>query len=199
MQCLRAFLSARPFLLTVLVLTLAACGRESSSSAKSSTSSQAAAPPGAVEIIFTYGSEKKAWVEAVTPGFNQSGMKTGAGHAVFVTAVPMGSGDCVDEVLNGARKPHVISPASAVFLKLGNARSQAASGQPLVKEAVNLVLSPVVIAMWQPMAEKLGWPQKALGWADIHALAADPNGWATLGAPAAIFSQAFLKWAKADS
>jgi Ca-activated chloride channel family protein len=45
------------------------------------------------------------------------------------------------------------------------------------------VLSPVVIAMWKPMAEALGWGQKPVGWSDVLALARDQRGWAAHGHP----------------
>jgi Ca-activated chloride channel family protein len=45
------------------------------------------------------------------------------------------------------------------------------------------VLSPVVIALWQPMAEALGWPEKSIGWADVAALATSDEGWSAFGYP----------------
>jgi Ca-activated chloride channel family protein len=45
------------------------------------------------------------------------------------------------------------------------------------------VLSPVVIAMWKPMAEALGWPSQPVGWSDILALATEPRGWEARGNP----------------
>jgi Ca-activated chloride channel family protein len=45
------------------------------------------------------------------------------------------------------------------------------------------MLTPLVIAMPQPMAEALGYPEKPLGFADIIALANDPEGWAAFGHP----------------
>jgi Ca-activated chloride channel family protein len=46
-----------------------------------------------------------------------------------------------------------------------------------------LVLSPVVIAMWKPMAEALGWPAKILGWSDLLKVNANPKGWGAFGHP----------------
>src|SRR5262249_50842809 len=106
-----------------------------------------------------------------------------SGRPIRVKAVPMGSGELVDEVLAGRLKAHLISPASGVFIKLGNAQSRAASGQDLVGSTDNLVLSPVVLAMWQPMADALNKDGKGIGWSDILKLAADPSGWASLGHP----------------
>ena len=83
----------------------------------------------------------------------------------------------------GAPATHLASPASEVFIQLGNATSQARFGRPLVGKTENLVLSPVVIAMWKPMAEALGWGQKQLGWSDILTLSSSEEGWAKYGFP----------------
>jgi Ca-activated chloride channel family protein len=37
--------------------------------------------------------------------------------------------------------------------------------------------------MWRPMAQALGWPDKALGWEDIAGLATSEEGWAEYGHP----------------
>jgi Bacterial extracellular solute-binding protein len=69
----------------------------------------------------------------------------------------MGSGECIDTLLSGQVQAHLTSPASAAFIKLGNAQSRVKTGKDLIGATENLVLSPVVIAMWKPMAEALGW------------------------------------------
>jgi Ca-activated chloride channel family protein len=38
----------------------------------------------------------------------------------------------------------------------------------------------VVIAMWKPMAEALGWPSKPIGWTEVLDLAKHPEGWQAL-------------------
>ena len=45
------------------------------------------------------------------------------------------------------------------------------------------MLTPLVIAMPKPMADALGYPATPIGFADIVALANDPEGWATYGHP----------------
>jgi Ca-activated chloride channel family protein len=136
-----------------------------------------------LELVFPYGSEKEKWITEVTEAFNRSGHKTKGGRTIYVTATAMGSGESIDEVLAGRIKAHIISPASAVFIKLANAQSKASTGSDLMANTENLVLSPVVIAMWKPMAEALGWPNKPVGWADILNLARNPRGWADFGFP----------------
>jgi Ca-activated chloride channel family protein len=152
--------------------------------AESAGEGEAVSPPkGALELVFTYGSEKEKWISEVTDRFNHEGHRTASGKPIFVRATPMGSGELIDEVLSGRRQPHIISPASAAFIKLGNAQSLQSSGHDLVSSTDNLVLSPVVIAMWKPMAEAIGWGKKPIGWADILKLAGDANGWKSYGYP----------------
>lgn len=145
----------------------------------------AAAPatPDSLELVFTYGSEKERWINEVTDKLNREDHRAQGGKRIFVRAIPMGSGECIDEVLNGARQPHLISPASGAFIKLGNAESQSKTGHELIGSTENLVLSPVVIAMWKPMAEAIGWGKKPIGWSDILALAANQKGWQSYGYP----------------
>jgi len=134
-------------------------------------------------ITFTYGSEKKHWIEAATKTFNSQNHKASDGRTIHVHHIPMGSGECIREVAQGTRKVHIISPASEAFIKLGNAESQSKNNTNLVVKTQNLCLSPVVIAMWEPMAKALGHGQKSIGWKEIHDMAQNPQGWSTHGKP----------------
>jgi Ca-activated chloride channel family protein len=136
-----------------------------------------------LELVFAYGSEKEKWITAVTNAFNFSDHRTRQGQRIYVRAIPMGSGEAINETLDGRRQPHLISPASSVFVEIGNARSRRQSGSDLVGATQNLVRSPVVIAMWKPMAESLGWGKNPIGWSDIAKVARNPKGWAAYGHP----------------
>jgi len=162
-----------------MTLTLAGCKNQPAPNEATSN----VVPRGALELVFPYGSEKEKWINDVTSAFNRSGAKTPSGKAIFVRALPMGSGETIDNVLSGRLRAHIASPASAAFIKLGNAESRAKTGQDLIASTDNLVLSPVVIAMWKPMAEAIGWGSKPLGWSDILTLARDPKGWSSHGYP----------------
>jgi hypothetical protein len=80
-------------------------------------------------------------------------------------------------------------PASSWWLSLLNEKwaQQHPSSRPIVGSnadaAAVLVSSPVVIAMWEPLARLLGWPNKAISWGDIAALSVDPRGWGAVGRP----------------
>lgn len=148
-----------------------------------STRDKASSAANSIHLVFTAGSEKEKWIDALTSEFNTSQIKISSGEVIHVEHIPMGSGECISEILDGKRETHLVSPASEAFIKLGNAESQARLGKDLVGETENLVLSPVVIAMWKPMAEALGWPERPLGWADVHAMALDKAGWGGKGFP----------------
>jgi len=143
----------------------------------------AVAPRGALELVFPYGTEKQKWIDDVTAAFNASGAKTQSGKPIFVHPIPMGSGESIDGILSGSLQADLTSPASAAFIKLGNAESRAKTGKDLIASTDNLVLSPVVIAMWKPMAEAIGWGKKPIGWAEILALSRDQKGWQAYGFP----------------
>jgi Ca-activated chloride channel family protein len=156
------------------------------SSCKSRTAQQSEAnqaPPNALELTLTYGSEKEKWISEVTAEFNRGDHPIGSGKRIFVRALPMGSGEAIDEVMEGRRQPHIVSPASAAFIKLGNAQSQSKTGKDLMASTDNLVLSPVVIAMWKPMAEAIGWGKKPIGWSDVLLVARNQKGWEAYGYP----------------
>jgi Ca-activated chloride channel family protein len=86
--------------------------------------------------------------------------------------------------MDGTLQPTVWSPASSVYIPVANAEWKKNHTDDLVIGSPNdLVLSPVVIAMWRPMAQALGWPDKSIGWADIAALATSEEGWQAYGHP----------------
>lgn len=169
------------FLLTALLPLQFGCRSKTETAPQSGPAQQSSNDQ--IQLLFSYGSEKQKWIDDVTAGFNQSGMRTAGGKRILVKAIPKGSGECIDDVLSGAEQDDLTSPASNVFIKLGNAKARASTGQDLIGTTQNLLLSPVVIAMWKPMAEAIGWGKKPIGWADILALARDKKGWSTYGFP----------------
>ncbi len=179
------------FVSAVALFMLAALGCDDTShhppapTSKGSSSAAQAPPPAAntIELVFPYGSEKKLWLTDVTDAFNQQQNKTSSGKIIQVKAIPMGSGETMQEVLEGRLKADLVSPASAAFIRLSNAESQTKTGKDLVGDTQDLVLSPVIIAMWQPMAEALGWPDQPVGWADLLEIARNDEGWAAYGYP----------------
>jgi Ca-activated chloride channel family protein len=137
-----------------------------------------------VVIEIVYGSEKKAWMEPLVEQYNAEKHKTESGSFIEVVATPMGSIESVDAILAETIRPTVWSPASSVYVPVANAEWRKTHAEDLTDEKLNdLVRSPVVIAMWEPMARTLGWPDSPIGWADIADLSISEEGWAAYGYP----------------
>jgi len=138
-----------------------------------------------VKVSIVYGSEKQEWLEQLVQEYNGQQHETEEGFAIVVEATPMGSIESARAIVEGELKPTVWSPASSLFMPVANAewRGREHADDLVVGEPPDLVLSPVVIAMWQSMAQALGWPEKRLGWSDIAALATSGEGWEAYGYP----------------
>jgi Ca-activated chloride channel homolog len=164
----------------VVLAALAGCG-----SKKKSDPQGVAKPDGpSVTLHFAYSSEKKAWLDQMLPAFAATHPKTPSGKAIVVDAKSFGSGEASAAILDGSFKANVYSPASAAYLALLDDQWRAAhNGKQIAPTSEPLVLSPIVIAMWKPMAEALGWPNKDIGWADIIKVSKDPKGWTSLKHP----------------
>ncbi len=140
-----------------------------------------------VTLKMLYGSEKQVWIQDAVKDFNARQM-TACDGAITVVATPIGSGDSMHQIMSGTSQPDVWSPAGSVWLTLLNEQWAAKYGTTKtttpVAQVPRLVSSPVVIAMWQPLAEALGWPANHnIGWSTIAALSANPKGWAAYGHP----------------
>ena len=141
-----------------------------------------------ITLTMYYGSEKQKWIADVVNDFNSRKIAACDGP-ITIKATPIGSGESMQEMLAGQIQPDIWSPAGRIWLNLLNARWRATPGNTsdLVQtssiDSPSLVLSPVVIAMYQSRAQALGWPNKSLGWSDIEALSTASQGWAAYGHP----------------
>ena len=160
-----------------LALCLGACASKPSAPVvnRAATIDRKPTPP-ALELSFLYGSEKELWITDVTNSFNKEQHLTSGGKRIVVKAIPRASGEALDEILQGHREADLVSPASSVFIELANRESIHQSGRPLVGESYSVVRSPLVIAMWKPAAEQLGWGKKSIAWADIQKLISSETG-----------------------
>lgn len=137
----------------------------------------------ALHVLVAYSSEKKAWLQEQIQLFNQTKPKLASGAAFSIEGKAMGSGEAMQDILQAHLEPAVFSPASDAYLTLLNDAWLSLPGHttPLAPHGESVVISPVVIAIWRPMAEAMGWPKKALGWADVLKVSQNAQGWASLG------------------
>ena len=137
-----------------------------------------------VKVSIVYGSEKQAWLDPLVAQYNTEKHKTADGSEIVISATPLGSIESINGILDGSLQPVVWSPASSIYIPVANADWRKNHNNDLVTgNPKDLLLSPVVIAMWKPMAQALGWPNKQLGWADIAKLATSDQGWAAYNHP----------------
>lgn len=146
--------------------------------------SRVPAEPGGVRISFLYSPEKEAWLAPLIEAFNQERVRVG-GEPVYVEAEAMDSGEALEAILEGSRAPVVWSPASTLWIPLLNARWQERTGaaEPLAIYPQPLVVSPLVIAMWEDYARAMGYPEREIGWQEIISATLDPRGWGAYGHP----------------
>jgi Ca-activated chloride channel family protein len=145
---------------------------------------QSLVAPASVKVTILYGSEKQQWLDPLVKQYNTAQHKTASGKLIVVEATALGSVESGDMIISGQSQPTVWSPASGLYIPVENAAWRKTHSDDLITGSPDkLVLSPVVIAMWRPMAEALGWPNKALGWSDIAQLAISDKGWAAYNYP----------------
>jgi Ca-activated chloride channel family protein len=163
----------------LLVLLAVAAVGAASLNGRGHKQSGGSAAPDAVHVQFAYSSNLDEMMAALIPAFNAAGIKAN-GHPVFVDGLAASSGDVQTKIIRGQLQPAAWSPASSLWGRLLN---QAADRKYVADTNPSLAASPVVIAMWEPLARAIGWPSKAIGFADILRLATTDSHWSKYGKP----------------
>ena len=148
---------------------------------KSSSKPDGGAPvaANAIRVSFAYSPEKAKLLVPLIKAFNREQREVD-GRQVVIEGINASSGDAESRIAKGTFKPVAWSPASSLWGRLLNFEAD----QPITaEEAPSIVRTPLVIAMWEPMARALGHPRKKLGFADVLRLATSGKGWADFGRP----------------
>jgi Mg-chelatase subunit ChlD len=136
-------------------------------------------PSNALTISIAYSPEKTGWLSDRINAFNAQRNKVN-GQTIYVEGIEQSSGAARTNIKTGQLKVTIWSPSASTWLEVlkqeTNNPNIAASNRPLV-------LTPVVIGMWKPMAEAMGWPETPIGWSDMLELSNDPEGWGRYGHP----------------
>lgn len=163
-------------LLAMLGAALAACGSIPGAGSDNGT---AQPPSNALTITIAYSPEKEGWLKDRIAAFNATEAKVG-GQTIFVEGLNKSSGAARTEIKNGSLKTTIWSPSASTWLEV----LKQESGNPNVATSSRpLVLTPIVISMWKPMAEAMGYPNTPIGWSDMLELINDPQGWGKFGHP----------------
>ncbi len=134
------------------------------------------ADPREATLRVAYSPEKAALFTELVERFNALKLRTPDRRTIRVQAEQQDVEAMLEAALAGAYE--AISPDSSLWLdQLDRAWvEQTGSEAPLVGESHRYGVSPVVLAMWEPVARDLGWPDQPIGWSDVQAKAQrDPN------------------------
>lgn len=143
-----------------------------------------AVPEGTILVSIASSSTKTNWLNQVVQEFNTAGLTTNSGAAIVAQVSHVNSGDSMNDILNGNIQPAAWSPGDQSWVAQANDAWQLRANKPIASEACQpTVYAPLGFAMWRPMAEALGWPDTPIGWDTIVELAANPDGWGSVGRP----------------
>jgi Ca-activated chloride channel family protein len=133
----------------------------------------------AIHVTFAYSPEKEALLKPAIAKFNAERKESG-GRPVFVDGENVSSGDAETRIGKARLKLTAWSPASSLWGRLLNFE---ADRQWVPDDNPSIVRTPLVIAMWEPLARALGYPRKPVGFKQILDLATSKTGWAKYGKP----------------
>jgi Ca-activated chloride channel family protein len=164
--------------LAAVAVAFAASGDKGGDSPSPEPRQRAAAPAaGALRLSFPYSLEKERLLAPLVERFNAERHKSG-GRTVFIDASVVASGEVETRIVNGTLRPVLWSPASSFWGRLLNYEAD----RPLVPDDnPSIVRTPLVIAMWEQLADAYGYPDRKLGYSDLRRLAT--GGWAAVGKP----------------
>ena len=135
-------------------------------------------------------SEKIELLTDLAERFNDSEQATVDGECVFVEVRSVSSGAATTALAEGwdpdvdGPRPVIWSPAASSWGAILNQRLADEGQAPMASEdPTPFMLTPLVIAMPEPMAEALGYPETPIGWSDILELSRSDTGWAEYGHP----------------
>lgn len=105
-----------------------------------------------------------------------------------VSVLSVSSGDALDQLAAGwdatthpqsPQPPQVWSPAATAWVRMLQQRADRDDVTVVNDDGVlpSVATTPLVLAMPQPVAERLGWPAKPIGWRTVLELATDPAAW----------------------
>lgn len=170
-----------------VLLVLARPGLDSEAAPTSAAVDAATAvPQDAVVVEFHSSNTKERWIDEIVADFNAGQHQTESGKPIVIVAQHVTSGGSYQSIMDGGIMPVIWSPGSGIWVDKANQSWRDRSGRPLIPNSDDCPATlhiPLVIGMWQPMAEALGWPEAPIGWGDLADLATDPEGWAAHGHP----------------
>lgn len=176
----------RAFLLVIGFLTLTGCSGGASNDVSGDFDSRCTPVHAAVS------SEKFNLIDRLSKAFQDSEQAKGLPTCANIIPMDVPSGEALRLLTEGwpeeqteKSKPVIWSPASTSWTN----QLAASQGTSLVENPVPFARSPLVFAMPEQMARTLGWPDKPVGYKELHDLCRDPQGWGRYGGSKALWGQ----------
>ena len=145
-------------------------------------------PPAPIVVSVLYSTEKEAWLKQVITDFEASGARVN-GHPIKVEPQALGSWEINAAVLDGTRKPVIVSPASSLQITALQDASITQTGKSFVNPADSstcrpVLKTPLVLVAWKERADVL-WGQQPAStlWKNVHDTLINQQGWAALNHP----------------
>jgi Ca-activated chloride channel family protein len=165
--------------LAAVAVAFAASGEETAEKPRSGSAQSGGAKPaaGSVRVTLVYSLEKEKLLAPLIEHFNAERQESD-GRPVFVDAKVVASGEVETRIAKGTLRPTMWSPASSFWGRLLNYE---ADGKLVADDPPSIVRTPLVIAMWEELADAYGYPERKLGYKELRELAT--GGWAAAGKP----------------
>ncbi len=169
-------------------LLVAACNAASDSSTSTSGAFDDV-PTGCIVVDLTLSPEKIDLFTELAQDFNGSSQAEVDGTCIFVRPQRKSSGAAEQALERGwdteadGPNPVVWSPSASTWGAVLNQRLDDKGEPPMATDADPFMLTPLVIAMPEPMADALGYPATPIGFSDILDLARNQQGWGAFGHP----------------
>ncbi len=129
-----------------------------------------------VVLEIAYSPEKQELIEELVKRFHATRPQTASGQQISVVLSSLEPETMIESALSG--QFDAICPDSSVWLAQLEAgwQERYGSDRSIVGETTRFAVSPVVIAMWDDVARSMGYPEEAIGWADLLSTArSNPN------------------------
>jgi Ca-activated chloride channel family protein len=120
-----------------------------------------------VVLEIAYSPEKQELIEELVKRFHATRPQTASGQQISVVLSSLEPETMIESALSG--QFDAICPDSSVWLAQLEAgwQERYGSDRSIVGETTRFAVSPVVIAMWDDVARSMGYPEEAIGWADL--------------------------------
>jgi Ca-activated chloride channel family protein len=132
-----------------------------------------------IQVAYAYSSNQEELLLPLIQRFNDEKHEA-AGRRIEIVGQSISSGDAETKLAAKTLPATLWSPASSLW---GRLLDHDIDASWVRDDNPSLVRTPLVVALWKPEAEALGWPRKPIGFAQILELATSKRGWAAYGLP----------------